>query len=69
LEPEENELNIDWAIKNLNLMVEEIDCYGSKGLTDVFGIRLDSSIEKCRRIWPGKTQGFFLCKLKKRKAA
>jgi NOL1/NOP2/sun family putative RNA methylase len=69
LEPEENELNIDWAIKNLNLTVEQVDCYGSKGLTDVFGICLDSSIERCRRIWPGETQGFFLCKLKKRKAA
>jgi NOL1/NOP2/sun family putative RNA methylase len=69
LEPEENELNIDWAIKNLNLTVEQVDCYGSKGLTNVFGIRLDSSIERCRRIWPGETQGFFLCKLKKRKAA
>ena len=69
LEPEENELNIDWAIRNLNLRVEEVDCYGSEGLTDVFGIRLDSSIERCRRIWPGETQGFFLCKLRKRKAA
>ncbi len=69
LEPEENELNIDWAIRNLNLRVEAVDCYGSKGLTDVFGVHLDSSIERCKRIWPGETQGFFLCKLKKRKAA
>ena len=69
LEPEENELNIDWAIKNLNLTVEEVDCYGSEGLTEIFGVHLDSSIEKCRRIWPRETQGFFLCKLKKRNAA
>lgn len=69
LEPEENELNIDWAIRNLNLRVEKVDCYGSEGLTDIFGVHLDSSIERCRRIWPGETQGFFLCKLKKRKAA
>ena len=68
LEPEENELNIDWAIRNLNLRVEEVDCYGSEGLTDVFGLHLDNSIERCRRIWPGETQGFFLCKLGKRKA-
>ncbi len=66
LEPEENELNIDWAIKTLDLAVQDIDCYGDKGLTNVFGKRLDSSIEKCKRIWPELTQGFFVCKLKKR---
>src|SRR3989304_6668904 len=32
LEPEENELNIDWAIKNLDLEVEEIHCHGEKVL-------------------------------------
>jgi len=65
LEPEENELNIDWAIKSLKLKVEKINCYGEKALTSVFGKKLDSSIEHCRRIWPGQTQGFFVCKLKK----
>jgi 16S rRNA C967 or C1407 C5-methylase (RsmB/RsmF family) len=69
LEPEENELNIDWAVRTLSLQVEEIDCYGQNGLTNVFGKRLDSSIEKCRRIWPDQTQGFFVCKLKRRKIA
>jgi NOL1/NOP2/sun family putative RNA methylase len=69
LEPEENELNIDWAIKNLNLQVEKINCYGEKALTKIFGKQLDSSIENCRRIWPGKTQGFFVCKFKKRECA
>ncbi|MEM3730517.1 MAG: RsmB/NOP family class I SAM-dependent RNA methyltransferase [Candidatus Bathyarchaeia archaeon] len=65
LEPEENEFNIDWAVKNLNLKVEKISCYGEKSPTEIFGRRLDSQIENCRRIWPGKTQGFFICKLKK----
>ncbi|MCZ2807813.1 MAG: RsmB/NOP family class I SAM-dependent RNA methyltransferase, partial [Candidatus Bathyarchaeota archaeon] len=65
LEPEENELNINWAIATLNLEVEEIKCHGEKALTNVFGRELDSSIEKCRRIWPGQTQGFFVCKLRK----
>jgi NOL1/NOP2/sun family putative RNA methylase len=36
LEPEENEMNMDWAIKNLNLQIEKVDCHGKKGLTDVF---------------------------------
>lgn len=66
LEPEENELNINWAIKNLDLEVEEINCHGEEGLTNVFGRELDSSIRNCRRIWPGQTQGFFMCKLRKR---
>ncbi len=66
LEPEENELNIDWAIKALNLKVKKINCYGEKGLTNISGMQLDNSIEFCRRIWPGQTQGFFICKLVKR---
>ncbi|MEM3700161.1 MAG: RsmB/NOP family class I SAM-dependent RNA methyltransferase [Candidatus Bathyarchaeia archaeon] len=65
LEPEEDELIIDWAIKNLGLHVEKIDCYGEPPSTEIFGRKLDDQIENCRRIWPGKTQGFFVCKLKK----
>ena len=65
LEPEENEVNMDWAAKHLGLQIEEVNCYGQKGLTEVFGTRLDVSVERCRRIWPGETQGFFVCKLKK----
>lgn len=65
LEPEENELNVEWARKNLNLRIEKVDCYGQEGLTEVFGQQLDDSIKFCRRIWPGETQGFFVCKLVK----
>jgi NOL1/NOP2/sun family putative RNA methylase len=65
LEPEEDEVNVDWAIKHLNLQTEEVDCHGQEGLTEVFGKRLDASVERCRRIWPGETQGFFVCKLKR----
>jgi NOL1/NOP2/sun family putative RNA methylase len=66
LEPEENEVNIDWATKHLDLQIEEIDCHGQNGLTEVFGSQLDASVKRCRRIWPAETQGFFVCKLKKR---
>jgi len=65
LEPEENELNIDWAIKTLRLQVQKINCYGEKALTKIFKQQLDNSVENCRRIWPRETQGFFVCKLKK----
>jgi NOL1/NOP2/sun family putative RNA methylase len=66
LEPEEDELNIDWAVRSLNLQVGKISCYGEKASTNIFGKQLDNSIENCRRIWPRRTQGFFVSKLKKR---
>jgi NOL1/NOP2/sun family putative RNA methylase len=64
LEPEEDELNMDWAVKNLNLQIQVVDCAGVDGLTAVFGRKLDASVARCRRIWPDETQGFFACKLK-----
>lgn len=66
LEPEEDELNIDWAVKNLGLEIQRIDCIGSQGMTEIFGQELDPSVANCRRIWPDETQGFFLCKLRRR---
>lgn len=66
LEPEENEVNMDWTAKHLHLQIEEVNCHGQNGLTEVFGKRLDASVARCRRIWPSETQGFFVCKLKKR---
>jgi tRNA (cytosine40_48-C5)-methyltransferase len=68
LEPEENEVNMDWAVQHLNLQVEEVNCHGEEGLTEIFGRRLDASVARCKRVWPGETQGFFVCKLKKRMA-
>jgi len=65
LEPEEDELDMDWAVKNLGLQIQEVDCLGDNGLTEVFGRKLDPSVAHCKRIWPGETQGFFVCKLKK----
>jgi len=67
LEPEENEMIIDFALKNFDVELVEIDCIGDEGLTDVFGEKLDSEIKKCRRLWPWKTntQGFFIAILRK----
>ncbi len=65
LEPEENELNMDWAINNLNLRIEKINSQGSPGLIEVFGKQLDPSVVCCKRFWPDQTQGFFVCKLRK----
>jgi NOL1/NOP2/sun family putative RNA methylase len=66
LEPEEDELNIQWAIEELGVLVEKVNCYGEEASTNIFGRHLDDSISRCRRIWPGQTQGFFTCKLGRR---
>ena len=66
LEPEENEFNIDWAVKDLDAEVVPVDCFGEKASTNIFGVELDDAIADCKRIWPGTTQGFFVCKLRKR---
>ena len=67
LEPEENELVIDWVLQQDNISLVDIDCIGDAGLTTVFGKELHPDIKKCRRLWPWKTntQGFFIAKLKK----
>ena len=65
LEPEENEANIDWALSHLPVTVEEVSCFGQEGLTLVLEKNLDPSIACCKRIWPGQTQGFFACKMRK----
>ena len=69
LEPEENELVIDWLLENhKNVSLEKINLdIGNPGLTNVFGQELNKEISKCRRLWPHRTgtQGFFLSKIRK----
>ncbi len=69
LEPEENELNINWLLKKYpEMQLEETRIsVGEPGLTTIFSEKLDPSLAKCRRLWPEKTgtQGFFIAKLKK----
>jgi NOL1/NOP2/sun family putative RNA methylase len=67
LEPEENEFNIEWLLSNHEVALEEIEGPGEKGLTEVFGRRLDTEVSKCHRFWPDTThtQGFFLAKVVK----
>lgn len=68
LEPEENELNIQWLLKNFRLKLEKINMpIGDAGLTNVFGQKLDKNIALCKRFWPHKTntEGFFIAKVRK----
>jgi tRNA (cytosine40_48-C5)-methyltransferase len=67
LEPEEDELNIQWLLENHSVKLEKIDGPGSPALTEVLGRSLSSEIAKCRRFWPDETgtQGFFVAKVVK----
>lgn len=69
LEPEENEINIDWLLKKYSdLKLEQAEVsIGDDGLTNVFGEKLNPEIKKCKRLWPHKTgtQGFFIAKIRK----
>ena len=69
LEPEENELVMDWFIKKFTDMKLEPTGLqiGDPGLIDVFDEQLDQSLSLTRRLWPHKTgtQGFFIAKVKK----
>jgi NOL1/NOP2/sun family putative RNA methylase len=68
LEPEEDEMVVDWALKNLPLKLEPVSTIGSSGLTNVFGKNLASEIKQTKRLWPHKTwtQGFFIAKFRKK---
>lgn len=68
LEPEEGELNMQWAIDHLPVKLAKVSLQlGDPGLTTVFGQTLSPDITNCRRFWPHKTntQGFFIAKLVK----
>ena len=65
LEPEEDELNIDWAIRALDLEIQPVGDIGQAGLTKVFGKQLDPMVACCRRFWPDQTQGFFAANSKR----
>lgn len=70
LEPEEDEMNIDWVLgKYPELKLEDTGLtIGDPGLTEVFGKKLNPEIKKCRRFWPEKTgtEGFFIAKMIKK---
>jgi NOL1/NOP2/sun family putative RNA methylase len=67
LEPEENELNMQWLLDNFKVRLEKINTIGDPGITNVFGKKLNAQIKNCRRFWPHKTntEGFFMAKVRK----
>ena len=67
VEPEEDEMLIDWALRTLPVRCVDTGLQiGVPGLTKVFGKGLSADVMHTRRIWPGKTEGFFVAKLVKK---
>jgi len=56
---------MNWLLKNFNVKLEEVKTIGSPGLTNIFGKKLHPEIAKCKRIWPDKTEGFFIARIRK----
>lgn len=70
LEPEEDELIINWALEHLDLELVEIslpDLGQLPGITEWDGEKLHASLNQTLRFWPYKTgtEGFFVAKMKK----
>jgi NOL1/NOP2/sun family putative RNA methylase len=68
LEPEENEMVIDWALKNLPVHCVDTGLQiGQPGIVVPFGKKLHESVRFATRLWPeqGKNEGFFVAKLVK----
>ena len=70
LEPEENELNVDWLLGEFEgqIELEKINLnIGEPGLIEFEDKALNPELSKTRRLWPNKTgtQGFFIAKIRK----
>ena len=68
--PEENEFIVNLILKEYSGKIELVDIsfYGEKGLTEIYGLKLNSELERCLRLYPHihRTEGFFICKLRKK---
>jgi tRNA (cytosine40_48-C5)-methyltransferase len=70
LEPEEDEMVIDWALSS-HKSIEIIELktkFGEPGATTIFGKELHPDISRTRKFWPHKTgtEGFFIAKMRKK---
>jgi len=71
LEPEENEAVIDYALRNLNLELEEIKIKGIEtrnGFTSWEDVQFDENLKKTKRVVKKGQEGFFIAKLRKIKS-
>ncbi len=71
LEPEEDELVVDWFLRkfpDMSLTVSGLSV-SAPALTGVFGVALNPDLRLANRLWPHKsgTQGFFIARFVKKK--
>jgi tRNA (cytosine40_48-C5)-methyltransferase len=66
LEPEEDEMVIQFALDNFPVKLEAIKTIGDPGFSSWEGNTFHPSMKHCRRLWPHKTNtiGFFMAKFK-----
>jgi NOL1/NOP2/sun family putative RNA methylase len=67
--PEENERVIAEAIEKYDVQVVDTSLrFGDEGFREVLGVRYPDELRLARRLYPHKhgTEGFFICKLRKR---
>jgi NOL1/NOP2/sun family putative RNA methylase len=64
LEPEEDELNVQWLLDSFDARLEAFEGPGSPGLTEVFDEEVDDEVSKTMRFWPDEvgTQGFYVAR-------
>ena len=68
IEPEENEYIIDAVLNQFGVKLIDLGLtIGEPGIVDAFGKTLAPDLKQARRFYPylHKTEGFFVCKLKK----
>lgn len=67
--PEENEMVIDFALKNFNVKIQDmrLPLKTREGITEWQGSKLSPELKNCARIWPqdNDSEGFFIAKLRK----
>ena len=71
LEPDENEAVISWLLDNHSDAKTEkinLDIKSSKAVMEFKGVKYNSGVKNCLRLWPqdNDTEGFFVCKIKKK---
>lgn len=69
LAPEENELVVDYLLKNFNIEIEslELPLKFRSGICEWESEKLDGNLKKCLRLYPqdNDTDGFFVAKIRK----
>lgn len=70
LEPEENEMVVDYAVKNLGVKIEKFEIKNFKtrnGITEWNNIELDDSLKFTHRVYPqdNDSEGFYVARLRK----